>query len=283
MSNTTRRLALVAATVVAIAGLAACKSADAAEASKTVPSVAEAPAAPTTEVAPTTAAVPTTEAPATTAAPTTTAAPATTVPAPVPVPPVPAPAPPTTVAATMVTRVVDGDTVEVSTGAKIRLIGIDTPEVGQCGYAPAAQRLQALVAGKGVTLTPGARDDVDKYGRLLRYLDVAGTDAGYTLVQEGLAIARYDSRDGYGRHARQDLYVAADSVSASVCAAARCARGPGRSGRARRGRHRSGLRHLQGGQGQRLRALLPGHRSGVQLVPRRRQRRHRLRVAGRRP
>ena len=119
---------------------------------------------------------------------------------------------------TTVTRVVDGDTVEVSTGAKIRLIGIDTPEVGQCGYAPAAQRLQALVAGKGVTLAPGARDDVDKYGRLLRYLDVAGTDAGYTLVQEGLAIARYDSRDGYGRHTRQDLYVAADSVSASVCA-----------------------------------------------------------------
>ena len=100
MSNTTRRLALVAATVVAIAGLAACKNADASEASKTVPSVAEAPAAPTTEVAPTTAAVPTTEAPATTVAPTTTAAPATTVPAPVPVPPVPAPAPPTTVAAT---------------------------------------------------------------------------------------------------------------------------------------------------------------------------------------
>ena len=163
--------------------------------------------------------MPTTEAPATTVAPTTTAAPATTVPAPVPVPPVPAPAPPTTVAATLVTRVVDGDTVEVSTGAKIRLIGIDTPEVGQCGYAPAAQRLQSLVAGKGVTLTPGARDDVDKYGRLLRYLDVAGTDAGYTLVQEGLAIARYDSRDGYGRHTRQDLYVAADSVSASVCAA----------------------------------------------------------------
>ena len=42
---------------------------------------------------------------------------------------------------------------------------------------------------------------------------------GYTLVQQGLAIARYDSRDGYGQHARQDLYVAADSVSASACAA----------------------------------------------------------------
>ena len=87
-------------------------------------------------------------------------------------------APPTTVAATLVARVVDGDTVEMSTGATIRLIGIDTPEVGQCGYAPAAQRLRTLVEGQGVTLTPGARDDVDRYGRLLRYLDVAGTDAG---------------------------------------------------------------------------------------------------------
>ena len=170
----------------------------------------------------------------------------------------------------MVTRVVDGDTVEVSTGAKIRLIGIDTPEVGQCGYAPAAQRLQSLVAGKGVTLTPGARDDVDKYGRLLRYLDVAGTDAGYTLVQEGLAIARYDSRDGYGRHAAPGPLRRRRQRLGECLRGPRCARGPGRSGRTGRGRHRSELRDLQGGQGQRLRALLPGHRSGVQLVPRRR-------------
>ncbi len=163
---------------------------------------------------PTTAAVPTTEAPATTTAP------ATTAPAPVP------PAAPTTVAAPPSTRCADrGD----QGGRRRHRRGVDRshdpadrhrhPRVGQCGYAPAAQRLRTLVEGQGVTLTPGARDDVDKYGRLLRYLDVAGTDAGLTLVQEGLAIARYDSRDGYGRHARQDLYVAADSVSASACAA----------------------------------------------------------------
>ena len=88
-------------------------------------------AAPTTEAVPApTTAVATTQAPATTAAPA-----ATTVPAPTTVA-----APASTVAAPVVTRVVDGDTVEVSTGATIRLIGIDTPEVGQCGYGPAAQR-----------------------------------------------------------------------------------------------------------------------------------------------
>jgi hypothetical protein len=38
------------------------------------------------------------------------------------------------------------------------------------------------------------------------------------LIQQGLAIARYDGRDGYGHHPREETYVAADTASASVCA-----------------------------------------------------------------
>ena len=68
-------------------------------------------------------------------------------------------------------------------------------------------------------LTPGARDDVDRYGRLLRYLDTAGgVDAGLQMINQGWAIARFDSRDGYGRHAREASYVAADAASlAQAC------------------------------------------------------------------
>ncbi len=63
-------------------------------------------------------------------------------------------------------------------------------------------------------LTPGARDEVDGYGRLLRYVDSArGVDAGLQMINQGWAIARYDSRDGYGRHAREASYVAADAAS----------------------------------------------------------------------
>jgi len=120
-----------------------------------------------------------------------------------------------------VTNIVDGDTVDVvsSTGVeeRIRVIGIDSPERGECGFDDAADALARLVAGQTVTLVPGARDDRDRYGRLLRYLDVGTVDAGLELIRAGHAIARYDSRDGYGRHAREDAYVAADAASLSVC------------------------------------------------------------------
>ena len=61
--------------------------------------------------------------------------------------------------------------------------------------------------------------DRDKYGRLIRYVDVGEQDAGMGQIMGGFARARYDSRDGYGRHPRQDDYVAADAATQSICAA----------------------------------------------------------------
>lgn len=119
----------------------------------------------------------------------------------------------------VVSDVVDGDTVDLSNGETVRLVGIDTPEVGECGYERAKEALARLVLGRRVAL--GASDeDRDQYGRLLRYLDVrrgAGyVDAGYQLLRQGLAVARYDSRDGYGRHPREARYVARDAMTAEA-------------------------------------------------------------------
>jgi endonuclease YncB( thermonuclease family) len=115
----------------------------------------------------------------------------------------------------LVTRVVDGDTLELGNGETVRLVGIDTPEVGECGYDAATVALARLVSGRQVRL--GRSDeDRDHYGRLLRYVDVAGTDAGLRLIHRGLAIARYDSRDGYGFHPREPRYVAADAASRNL-------------------------------------------------------------------
>ena len=116
----------------------------------------------------------------------------------------------------IVTHVVDGDTVDVDGVGRIRVIGIDTPERGACGYESATQAMSVLVLGRPVTLVPGATDDMDRYGRLLRYVDVGARDAGLSLIADGWAIARYDSRDGYGRHPREDAYVSADADSADL-------------------------------------------------------------------
>ena len=121
-----------------------------------------------------------------------------------------------------VTKVVDGDTIWVSRSGvsrKIRFIGIDTPETGQCGFTEARNALRGIIGGQDVTLTAGARDDVDRYGRLLRYVDVNGVDAGLRLVKRGYAVARYDSRDGYGSHTREAAYVRADAASPKAACA----------------------------------------------------------------
>ena len=126
----------------------------------------------------------------------------------------PAPIPP---AEAVVTEVVDGDTIDVVVNGvteRVRLIGIDAPEFGQCGYEEATDLLDLLVGDAPVTLSGG--DAVDRYGRLLRFVSVgqpvgevygADTyDAGVALTANGYAIARYDSSDGYDAHAAEVLY-----------------------------------------------------------------------------
>ena len=108
-----------------------------------------------------------------------------------------------------VTRVIDGDTVELRNGDGVRLLGIDTPEEGECGYDAATQHMERLVLGRSVRLVE-ATEDTDRYDRLLRYVIAAGVDAGLRQIQSGQAIARYDSRDGYGPHPREDRYIAVD-------------------------------------------------------------------------
>jgi len=121
----------------------------------------------------------------------------------------------------IVTKVVDGDTVWVkfSNGSeeKVRLIGIDTPETGQCGFEPAKKELETFVLNQEVTLVVGSPANRDKYERLLRDIDINGLDAGLELIKQGLAIHRYDSTDNYAKHAREAAYVNADQSLANTC------------------------------------------------------------------
>lgn len=94
-----------------------------------------------------------------------------------------------------VVAVVDGDTIDVATvdgTARVRLIGIDTPEIGRGGevsecYADKARTfLDELLYGQEVELVgDAAQADIDKYGRLLRYVYVDGQSAAELAITAG--------------------------------------------------------------------------------------------------
>lgn len=121
----------------------------------------------------------------------------------------------------LVVKVVDGDTLWVegdgTSKEKIRLIGYDTPEKGECGFDDATAYLTNLVDGKSVTLESGVSSDKDKYNRLLRYVSVNGKDVGTSMIEAGLAIARYDGLDGYEEHPKQNEYRKLDMTIPNLC------------------------------------------------------------------
>ncbi|WP_434611318.1 thermonuclease family protein [Pseudomonas sp. R1-7] len=93
-----------------------------------------------------------------------------------------------------VQRVVDGDTLYLEDGRRVRMIGLNSPELGKRGRADepfavaARQRLEALVAASAgrVKVSPG-RDDRDDYGRTLAHVyDRQGRNLEEQLIAEGL-------------------------------------------------------------------------------------------------
>lgn len=124
---------------------------------------------------------------------------------------------PTSANGATVDYVVDGDTIRLRSGVYVRLIGIDTPEEGECGYRAAKRQLNRWVGGDVRLVNPAGVDDRDGYGRLLRYVHDTGRDTGLGLIRRGLAKARYDGRDGYDRHPRQATYRQADKNNPDRC------------------------------------------------------------------
>ena len=110
--------------------------------------------------------------------------------------------------------VVDGDTVTLVDGTRVRLVQIDTPELGtgECYSRAAANALRRL-APPGVYVgleRDPALDAVDRYGRQLRYLRRGSTNVNVELVRQGAATVWF--HDGArGRHAAQLLAAARDA------------------------------------------------------------------------
>lgn len=91
------------------------------------------------------------------------------------------------------TEIVDGDTLYVSGPLgelEVRIIGVNTPESGECFSEEATDALRELVAGNDLALVVD-RSDIDQYGRALRFVETTGgVDVGAELVANGFAIAR---------------------------------------------------------------------------------------------
>ena len=92
----------------------------------------------------------------------------------------------------MVTRVIDGDTITIEGGYRVRYIGIDAPEVRPRLEAYGMEAWQVnrqLVEGKTVRLERDV-SETDRYGRLLRYVWVDDVLVEAELVRQGLARAK---------------------------------------------------------------------------------------------
>jgi micrococcal nuclease len=104
-------------------------------------------------------------------------------------------------ASAVVSRVVDGDTIELDDGEKLRYLMIDTPEdttTVEC-YGPEATAYnRELVEGKTVDLAYD-QDCTDRYDRLLAYVSVDGHEVNSLLVERGYACVLYIPPDGSDR------------------------------------------------------------------------------------
>lgn len=96
-----------------------------------------------------------------------------------------------------VVRVIDGDTIEVQLNnqkEKVRIIGINTPETVdprktvQCFGKEASEFAINTLTGQKITLEADeSQANIDKYGRLLRYVFVNEIDYGKLMITKGFA------------------------------------------------------------------------------------------------
>lgn len=110
-----------------------------------------------------------------------------------------------------VARVIDGDTVELRNGRRVRLVQIDAPEArdGECYGIEASAVLSAILPkGTKITLEPDPElDKVDQYDRLLRYVFKGTKNVNLALVRRGAA-GPWFYRGEKGRYARPLLKAA---------------------------------------------------------------------------
>lgn len=108
--------------------------------------------------------------------------------------------------------VVDGDTVELVGGTRIRLLLVDTPETTQgkndCYGQEAKAFTVSQVAGKTVSLAYDEASCTDRFGRTLAYVTVDGVELNTELAKRGLACFLFVKPGGDARQEEFATYEA---------------------------------------------------------------------------
>jgi micrococcal nuclease len=129
----------------------------------------------------------------------------------------------------VVRHVIDGDTIELEGGERVRYLLVDTPETAgeapECFGPEARAKNRSLVEGRRVSLRYDAECS-DRYGRLLAYVSAGQTDVNAELVSGGYACVLHIPPNGISRVREFELLEntasAAESGLWGACSAHPC-------------------------------------------------------------
>jgi micrococcal nuclease len=110
-----------------------------------------------------------------------------------------------------VSAVIDGDTIELAGQARVRLIGVDTPEIAEPLGAEASEFTKRFTGG-GMVRIEVDRERVDRFGRFLAYVWVGDRLLNEELVRAGLA--RYEPKYQYSAAMKRRYKVAQEEARA---------------------------------------------------------------------
>lgn len=116
----------------------------------------------------------------------------------------------------VVTRIIDGDTVELDTGETIRYLMVNTPETtggkNECYGQNAVTFNTDLVLNKTVELTYDV-ERTDRFGRTLAWVTVNGQEVNTLLIERGFGCLLYIPPNGAGR--RDEFKALQDAAKAA--------------------------------------------------------------------
>ncbi len=113
-----------------------------------------------------------------------------------------------------VERVIDGNTIELTTGAKVRYIGVDVP---RHKYFQAMEVNRQLVGGKTIRLEFDV-ETKDRYGRVLAYAYVDSIFVNARLIEEGYARFSVHPKNARHQNVFLDLEEKAKKAEAGIWA-----------------------------------------------------------------